>query len=127
MVEVDGDILAWMEFGLRLSRSLLEKMPLYVKRGHYPPEKLAALRQVVIIETRGVAAYRDGKTNGLSPVDKIWLEYLYGWACVKVKQYAGIAQSFDSYREEFQALWDRRDAKLVALGVPAYGENYSSG
>jgi hypothetical protein len=43
---------------------------------------------------------------------------------VKIKQYAAGALEFESYREEFQALWDRRDAGLVALGLPPYGENY---
>lgn len=126
MVEADPVILAWMEFGTGQSRRFLEKMPLYVERGHYPPEKLTALRRVVFIEQRCVNAYRVGSTKGLTPEDRVWLAYLYGWACVAIKRYGDDPLRFEVYAQAFQALADERDGKLAQLGLAAYGEGYQA-
>lgn len=124
MIEPDEAILAWMETGLAITRSFLVKMPLYVKRGHYAPNKLAALNRALFIEARVVAAYRQGMSKGLTPEEKVWAAYCYGWACAQMNRRDNPG-SDDDLRGEFQRLWDVRDAGLVALGLPAYGENFA--
>jgi len=127
MIETDEAILAWMETGLAITRSFLAKMPLYVERGHHPPAKLTALKRAMFIEARVVMAYRQGTSKGLTPEDKVWAAYLYGWACAQIKQRGNPGSNDDALRGEFQRLWDVRDAGLVALGLPAYGENFGKG